>query len=160
MTDKVWRRKTARPIIEFLRQGLTPERLSFTIALGITLGVMPVIGSTMLLCTLAATVFRLNLAAIQLVNCVVYPLQLALLIPFCRIGGWMFRTPQSELSLVYVFALIRTNLFSAVATLWTVTIHAVAAWLLLASLATGLLSLLLLPMFCGMRNQLHTATGE
>ncbi len=129
MRETVWRRKVVRPILEFLRQGLTPEKLSFTIALGITLGVTPVLGSTVLLCTLAAIAFRLNLAAIQLVNWMVYPFQLALLIPFYRLGGWIFRTPPFELSVVSLLALIRTNLFHAIAMLWTVTLHAVVAWL-------------------------------
>jgi uncharacterized protein (DUF2062 family) len=160
MRETVWRSKVVRPILEFLRQGLTPERLSFTIALGITLGVIPVLGSTVLLCTLAAIAFRLNLAAIQLVNWLAYPFQIVLLIPFYRIGGWIFRTPPSELSVVNIFALIRTNLFHAIATLWIVTIHAVVAWLLLGSIATGLLYLLLVPVLGAMRNQLRTETGE
>jgi uncharacterized protein (DUF2062 family) len=160
MSETIWRRRAVRPFLEFLRQGLTPERLSFTIALGITLGVTPVLGSTMLLCTLAAIAFRLNLAAIQLVNWLVYPFQLALVIPFYRLGGWMFKTPPSELSVVHILALIRTNLFHAVATLWTVTLHALAVWLLLGSIATGLLYLLLVPVLCGMRNRLHPETGE
>ena len=160
MIETAWRRKVAQPIVEFLRQGLTPEKLSFTIALGITLGVIPVLGSTALLCTLAAIAFRLNLAAIQLVNWLVYPLQLALLIPFYRIGGWIFRTPPSELSVVHILDLIRSNVFHAIATLWTVTIHAVVAWLLIGSIATGLLYLLLVPVLCSMRNQLRRETGE
>jgi hypothetical protein len=160
MRETVWRRKVVRPIVELLGHGLTPEKLSFTIALGITLGVTPVLGSTLLLCTVAAIAFRLNLAAIHLVNWMVYPFQLVLLIPFYRIGGWMFRTPPSELSVVHILALIRTNLFHAVATLWTVTIHALAAWLLLGSIATGLLYLLLVPVLCAMRKQLRPATGE
>jgi uncharacterized protein (DUF2062 family) len=160
MTETVWRRKVVRPIVEFIRQGLTPEKLSFTIALGITLGVIPILGSTVLLCTLAAIAFRLNLAAIQLVNWLVYPFQLVLLIPFYRIGGWIFRTPPSELSVVHILALIRTNVLHAIATLWTVTAHAVVAWLLLGSIATGLLYLLLVPLLCGMRNQLRHETGE
>jgi uncharacterized protein (DUF2062 family) len=160
MSETLWRRKVVRPFVELLRQGLTPEKLSFTIALGITLGVTPVLGSTALLCTLAAIAFRLNLAAIQLVNWLVYPLQLALLIPFYRIGGWIFRTPPSELSVLHILAMIRTNLLHAIATLWTVTIHAVAAWLLLGSLATGLLYLLLVPVLCSLRNQLRPATGD
>jgi uncharacterized protein (DUF2062 family) len=159
MRETVWRRKVVRPIQEFLRQGLSPEKLSFTIALGITLGVTPVLGSTVLLCMVAAIAFRLNMAAIQLVNWLVYPVQLALLIPFYRIGGWLFRTPPSELSVVHILALIRTNVFYAIATLWTVTIHAVAAWLLLGSIATGLLYLLLVPVLRGMRNQLRPETG-
>jgi len=159
MKETLWQSKIVRPILEFLRQGLTPEKLSFTIALGITLGVVPVLGSTMLLCTVAALVFRLNLAAIQLVNWVVYPFQLALLIPFYRIGGWIFRTPPSELSVVLIVAMFRTNLPHAIASLWTVTIHAVAAWILLGSVATGVLYLLLLPVISGMRNQLRPETG-
>jgi uncharacterized protein (DUF2062 family) len=160
MSETFWRRKIVLPIVEFLRQGLTPQKLSFTIALGITIGVIPVLGSTMLLCTLTAFAFGLNLPAIQLVNWLVYPLQLALLIPFYRIGGWIFRTPPSELSVFHIVALIRTSLFHAIATLWTVTIHAVVAWLLLGSLSTGLLYLLLVPVLSSMRNQLHPATGE
>jgi len=160
MKEAFWKRRVVSPVVELLRQGLTPEKIAITLALGITLGVTPVIGSTALLCTLAAIVFRLNLAAIQLVNWLVYPLQLVLLIPFLRLGAWMFGTKSSELSVTYIFALIRTNLFSAVAILWTVTIHAIVAWLLLGSIATGLLYLLLLPVLSTMRNQLRPATGD
>jgi len=160
MKETLWRRKVVQPQLEFLRQGLTPRRLAFTIALGITLGVTPVLGSTALLCTIAAFAFRLNLAAIQLVNWLVYPLQIALLIPLLRIGAWMFRTQPTELSVVHIFSLIRTNIIQAITTLWTVTIHAVAAWLLLGSIATLLLYLLLVPVLCRMRNQLHPAAGE
>lgn len=160
MRETVWHRKVVQPIFGFLRQGLTPRKLSLTIALGITLGVTPVLGSTMLLCTLASIVFRLNLPAIQLVNWLVYPLQIALLIPFYRIGGWIFRTPPSELSVVHILALIRTNLFHAIATLWTVTIHALAAWLLIGSIATGLLYLLLVPALSSMRKQLRPVAGD
>lgn len=159
MSETLWRSKVVRPMIDLLRQGLTPQKLAITIALGITLGVIPVLGSTALLCTLAAVTFRLNLPAIQLVNWLVYPLQLALLIPFYRLGGWMFRTAPSELSLVHIVALIRANLLHAIATLWTVTMHAVAAWLLVCGIATGLLYLLLVPVLCGLRNQLGSAAG-
>jgi hypothetical protein len=160
MKDPLWRRKVVQPLLEFLRQGLTPQKLAFTIALGITLGVTPVLGSTALLCTLAAVAFRLNLAAIQLVNWLVYPLQIALLVPFLRIGAWMFRNQPSELSVARILAFIRTNVFQAITTLWTVTIHALAAWLLLGSIATWLLYVLLVPVFCRMQTQLDPATGE
>ena len=70
--------------------GITPEKIALSVALGITLGVTPVLGSTSILCFLAAVVFRLNAPAIQLVNYFVYPLQFALLIPFIGIvrGRW------------------------------------------------------------------------
>ncbi len=55
--------------------------------LGIVLGVFPVFGLPTLLCAAAAIVFRLNLAAIQLVNQVSAPLQYALLLPLGRAGA-------------------------------------------------------------------------
>jgi uncharacterized protein (DUF2062 family) len=68
-------------------KGLSPEALALILALGIVLGVFPVFGCPTLLCAMAAVSLRLNLAAIQLVNQVSSPLQLALLIPLGRAGA-------------------------------------------------------------------------
>ncbi len=67
-TDPTPNYRWLRPFIKLLRQGVSPEKIALTISLGIILGVTPVLGSTVLLCTLAAIVLRLNLPAIQLVN--------------------------------------------------------------------------------------------
>ena len=67
--------------------GLSPETIALIFALGLVLGVFPVFGAPTLLCGLAAIAFRLNLAAIQLVNQACSPLQYALLIPLGRAGA-------------------------------------------------------------------------
>ncbi|HUB58966.1 MAG TPA: DUF2062 domain-containing protein, partial [Candidatus Micrarchaeia archaeon] len=54
-------RRMARPILQLLRQGVTPEKLALSIALGAALGVFPVLGTTTALCALAALLLRLNL---------------------------------------------------------------------------------------------------
>ena len=146
MIGEVIRRKVIQPFIELLRQGITPERIALTIALGITLGVTPVLGSASLLCTIAAVALRLNLPAIQLVNGLVYPLQLVLIVPFLRLGAWIFRVAPPAVSVPYLFSLIRANVWHAIATLWTATMHALVAWLVLGCLTTGLLYLLLVPL--------------
>ncbi len=105
-TDSLPDCRWLKPFIQLLRQGMSPEKIALTIALGIILGVTPVLGSTTLLCALAAILLRLNLPAIQLVNGVVYPLQFLLLIPFYRLGAWMFRADASTVSLGGVLALI------------------------------------------------------
>src|SRR5271167_1321027 len=84
-------RKLIQPFIDLLKQGVTPEKIALTVAVGISLGVTPVIGSTTVLCTLAAVALRLNLPGIMVVNGAVYPLQLMLLVPFLRAGAWLFR---------------------------------------------------------------------
>ena len=67
--------------------GLSPETIAMIFVLGLVLGVFPVFGLPTLLCAAAAVLFRLNLAAIQLVNQVSAPLQYALLLPLGRAGA-------------------------------------------------------------------------
>ena len=145
-TEPVSNYRWLRPFLPLLRQGVSPEKIALTIALGIILGVTPVLGSTMLLCTLAAIVFRLNLPAIQLVNGVVYPLQFILLIPFYRLGAWMFGTDASTISLGGVTALIREGVGHAIRTLWVVTMHALLAWLALGMVTLAILYAVLVPL--------------
>jgi uncharacterized protein (DUF2062 family) len=140
------RRKIIQPFIDLLRQGITPERIALTVALGITLGVTPVLGSTSLLCTLAAILLRLNLPAIQLVNGLAYPLQLTMLVPFLKLGAWMFHVAPPAVSVPSLFAMIKANVWHAIATLWTATMHALVAWLVFGCIATGLLYLILVPL--------------
>src|ERR1700679_2600498 len=92
-------RKLIQPFIDLLKQGVTPEKIALTVALGVSLGVTPVIGSTTMLCTLAAVSLRLNLPAILVVNGAVYPLQLILLVPFLRAGAWLFRADGPKISI-------------------------------------------------------------
>jgi uncharacterized protein (DUF2062 family) len=139
-------KKLVEPFVNLLKQGITPEKLALTIALGMILGVTPVIGSTTALCTLAAVALRLNLPAIQLVNGVVYPLQFVLLIPYYRLGAWMFGADASSISLGGVLELIKTGVLHAIQTLWVVTVHALAGWLLTGALAVFLLYLALVPL--------------
>ena len=73
-----------------LQSGLTPQQLSLTLCLGTALGVMPLLWGTTLLCALVAARLKLNQAAMQAVNYCCYPLQLALFLPFCRLGELLF----------------------------------------------------------------------
>ena len=138
-------RKLVMPIIDLLRQGITPEKIAQSLAFGIVLGVFPVLGSTTILCALAAIIFRLNLPAIQLVNYFVYPLQLALLIPFIRFGEILFHSPHVSLSLPFIFRMIKENAWQTTKTYWTSGWHAMVAWCLVGPLAIYLLTKVLTP---------------
>lgn len=135
-----------RPVIELLRQGVTPEKIALSIVFGVTLGVFPVLGSTTALCALAALAFRLNLPAIQIVNYFVYPLQIALLIPFFRLGERLFGAQHLPLSVPQIYAMIHASVTSAIRTLWTTTWHAIVVWCLLAPVAALFLYLVLVPL--------------
>ena len=124
-------KKFAEPAINLMRQGITPEKIAISISLGFALGVFPVLGATTLLCALAAVALRLNIPAIQLVNYLVSPLQLALLIPFMQVGGWLFGSGSTAFSLPEVVSLVRTDTRHAIVILWSSTVRAIGAWLVI-----------------------------
>ena len=152
--------ETARKkLLEFLKMGVAPERLALCIGLGIALGLVPALGTTTLLCTLAAFLFRLNLPAIQLVNYFVYPLQLALLIPFIRAGEWLFGVESLNLSLEIIQRMMKTDLWETVIRLWSATMRAVMVWLLTAPVVVALVYLFMTPLLRKLRLQRLTAAS-
>src|ERR1700684_3938127 len=68
---------------------MSPRRLALTLALGFAVGCIPVVGIPTLVCAALALALRLNLPAIQAANYAVMPLQLLLIVPFVRFGGWL-----------------------------------------------------------------------
>jgi uncharacterized protein (DUF2062 family) len=159
-SDRLARHRWLRPFVDLLRQGMSPEKLALTIALGAVLGVTPVLGSTTILCTLAAMALRLNLPAIQLVNGAVYPLQFLLLIPFYKAGAWIFRTDASGISVEGVVQLIRVGIPHAISALWVVTMHALVAWLVLGAAAATILYVMLLPLIREIWRWTHAHRGK
>jgi uncharacterized protein (DUF2062 family) len=75
---------------KWLRQSVSPQRLALTLALGIAIGCIPVVGVPTLICAALAVVLKLNLPAIQAANYAVMPLQLLLIVPFVHLGGRLF----------------------------------------------------------------------
>ena len=81
-----WRRRLRDPLVSLLKQGLSPERLALSLALGLVLGLFPIVGATTLLCLAAGFALRLNHVALQLANHLAYPLQLPLILACVRLG--------------------------------------------------------------------------
>ena len=137
MRDRL--RSVAKPIRDLFLQGTSPEKIALCLSCGVTLAVFPVIGATTLLCLAAALALRLNLPAIQAVNYLASPLQLALLLPLIRAGEFLFGAPPSPFSATEIFSMVRETPGLAIATLWNSTLRAVVAWALLAPFALAIL---------------------
>ena len=73
-------------IISSLRD-LSPENAALLLTIGLVLGIFPVYGLPTILCILASLVARVNFAALQIVNQLSWPLQIAMLVPFARLGS-------------------------------------------------------------------------
>lgn len=147
MSNGFLMRRLVRPLLELLREGVTPEKLSLSIALGIVLGLIPVIGINTALCAVIALTWRLNLPAIQMVNYFVYPLQIVLLLPFFRVGEKLFGARHLPVRIEQVRGMIRSNLWGAMRLLWTTTWHALVVWAMAAPFAAVLIYVLLVPTF-------------
>jgi uncharacterized protein (DUF2062 family) len=108
--------------------GLTPQKLALTLCLGTAFGIIPLVWGTSLICVIIAQVFRLNHIALQSVNYLLWPVHLALLIPFFKLGAWLFPwgppvPPQILTTLAQSPGMSSLNILG-----W-ITLKALAAWM-------------------------------
>jgi hypothetical protein len=132
------------PIVQQLKQGITPQKIALTLALGGVLGIFPILGATTLLCAIAGVWLRLNQPIIQLVNYLVYPLQIALLIPFYRAGERLFGAePVPIVDVAGLIARFGAGPWQFILDYGLVGLYGIAVWCLaappLAALAYALL---------------------
>jgi uncharacterized protein (DUF2062 family) len=140
-------RRILEPLLALLTQGISPDRLALCVAIGVVVGNIPILGVSTILCAAIALAFRLNLAAIQIVQAAMAPTQLLLIIPFVRLGEWILRVPPEPVSIQQGMALLAQSAGHAIAVLWDAILHAGLAWLLVAPLAVYSMYKLLTPVF-------------
>ncbi|WP_262888706.1 DUF2062 domain-containing protein [Pontibacter pamirensis] len=140
-----FKRRVGLPVLNLLRQGMTPHKLAATVAAGTVIGIMPALGLTTILCTAVAARFRLNIAATVLVSYLVQPLQLLLALPFIRMGISLFGLSELRLSLTEMQAMFKADWLHALNKLWQACLAGVSVWGLMALPLGGLLYVLLLP---------------
>ncbi len=141
------RRYVVNPVLALLEQGLTPEKLALSLALGVVCGLFPVLGATTLLCVTFGFALRLSHAALQLANYVVYPMQVALILAFVRLGERTVNAPPMAISLPAILASARENPGLFLERFGLTGLHAILGWALVAPLLgvglyVGLLPLL------------------
>jgi uncharacterized protein (DUF2062 family) len=87
--------KTIFSRIASLMRDLSPEDVALLLAVGLVLGIFPLCGIPTILCILASLVLRVNFPALQIVNQLSWPLQIAMLVPLARLGSRM-SAPSNE----------------------------------------------------------------
>ena len=133
-------------ILEWLQCGLAPRQLAFTLALGFAIGCIPLLGVTSAICALLALMLRLNMPAIQAANWVAMPLQVVLLIPFLRLGHWLFRGKQAAFNPAQLLVQIEAAPWHSLLQMSGLFGHAVLAWMITAGPALVLMTVLLTPL--------------
>lgn len=74
-----------------LRQGWGPESLCRAVAWGVTVGVFPIYGLTTALLGVIGYVGKMNHAVLQAFNYLVAPVKVAMILPFIRLGEFLFQ---------------------------------------------------------------------
>lgn len=123
-----WRRRLLQPLLNLLKQGLTPQQLALTLVLGTATGLVPVLGITTLMATTLAVRLRLNVAATLLIAHLWSPVQLLLLIPLMSQGAKLWGSQGPALSLEKLQYLFSHDTLGALRLLWHAILGGLALW--------------------------------
>ncbi|KAJ7949939.1 E3 ubiquitin-protein ligase [Quillaja saponaria] len=151
--------KIVDPLILILRRGAEPNQLAFSAALGISLGIFPICGVTVLLCGVAIAVLGTHCHAptVMLANFVATPIELSLVVPFLRFGEVISGGPHFPLT-ADAFKKVLTGQASR-DVLLSIS-HALLGWLVAVPFILGLLHILLLPCFKMLVHKFNTAPSS
>lgn len=148
-TRTFWQRRVRDPIVAQLTQGITPEKIALTIAVGSALALFPILGTTTLLCFLVGLALRLNQPIIQLINQAFWPIHIPVIFACVRFGEKIFGVRHEHLSI----RAMRTQLWDEPARFFhdfgAVALHAVVAWAILAPVYVAAVYYVALPLMRG-----------
>lgn len=118
-----------RLVIELCCSGLDDHSAALAIALGTTLGLLPLPWGTSLLCALLAWLLRLNQPLAQALNYLCYPLQIALYLPFCKLGIRCFAADDFAVALPADWKGLAARAGELAGGLWQANLYGLGAWL-------------------------------
>uniref|UniRef100_A0A0E0DKU9 DUF2062 domain-containing protein n=1 Tax=Oryza meridionalis TaxID=40149 RepID=A0A0E0DKU9_9ORYZ len=138
--------KVVDPLMQVVRRGAEPKQLAFSAALGVTLGIFPICGTTVILCGVAIAMLgsRCNAVTVMVLNFVVTPLELSLIVPFLRFGEVITGSGHFPLT-SDAFKKVITGQASKDVMLSIV--HAMLGWLIAAPFALAALYMVFIPCF-------------
>lgn len=141
-----------------MRQGTSPKALALSTTLGVMLGLFPVYGITTWLIPLIALHLRLNVVLMLALSYLAWPVQVLLIVPFLRIGEWIWNMPPFPFSLEKIQAAFQASFLNALNDFWLANLCAAGGWLAVG-LPVGAVGYFLLKFVFEKRSS-RTATTE
>ena len=127
-----WQRWIVLPVKKQLTQGITPEKLGWTIGAGLAAGIFPILGSTSILAFFVALVFRLNQPVIHIFSTMMYPVHLATILVFIRLGQKMHGVELIRFSIPELFARFKEDWLQFAKDFGLAAWHGITVWLIAA----------------------------
>lgn len=96
-------------IIEQIKMGVTPEKLSQSVVTGVIIGIFPILGTTTILTALVATKLKLNHVVTQTVHYLMYPVQLLMIPIYIKTVGLIFDVGDTPIRPDLILAQFRAS---------------------------------------------------
>ena len=136
------------PLIRQLTQGITPEKIALTLAVGSACALFPILGTATLLCLIVGIALKLNQPLIQMVNALCTIPHLFVVYGLIRLGEFLsgappsrftvsdfvFRAPHNHLRLWIVLESMWREQGIIIHRIEDYVLHAVLAWAIVAPL--------------------------
>ena len=149
----MWQRWIVNPVMGLLRRGADPEKLAWSLALGLVVGVNPLLGSTTVVVLGLAAALRLNLVASQVGNHAVYPVQILMFPVFIKLGAVAFKTEKLPLEGHALWYAVKHHPWDTTRLLWSWEWHALVVWAVVAVVAVPAIALGIRPVLRHMQER-------
>ncbi len=157
--ESFWRRRVLAPVLAQLTQGVTPDRIALTLAVGTACSLLPFLGFTALLNLGVGLWLRLNQPILQTLNQLLGPLQLALILAYVRIGEKIWGAESMPLSIGILMKAFKDDPWTFLRRFGWTGVHAATAWGLSVPLIVGALYFGLRPLLRRFGRR-HSATAS
>jgi uncharacterized protein (DUF2062 family) len=141
----LWQRRVRDPIVAQLTQGITPEKIALTIAVGSACALFPILGTTTILCFLVALALRLNQPIVQLINQALWPVHVPAIYLCLRFGNRLFGVEHVPFHLRHMQQMLWHEPALFFRQFGAAALHAIVAWALLAPIYIGIVYAISLP---------------
>ena len=139
-TPGFWRRRLINPLLAQLTQGVTPDRLAATLAVGTACSLFPFLGFTSLLNLVVGLRLRMNQPILQTLNQLLGPVHLLMILVYVRFGEWLWRSDEAHFTVGEVVRTFRDEtLLVFLERFGWAGIHALTAWLVTTPVLIALL---------------------
>jgi uncharacterized protein (DUF2062 family) len=129
---RFWQRWLVDPVLRQLTQGVTPQKISLSIAVGSAMALFPILGTTTTLCIIAGIALGLNQPIIQGVNALCTFIYFPLIYAFVRLGDTLAMSGKSDLNIPVMISLATHHPRDFVHQFGVTALHAMLGWVVVA----------------------------
>ncbi|MBP6759763.1 MAG: DUF2062 domain-containing protein [Flavobacterium sp.] len=120
-------------ITVLFKQGLTPKEISKSIIVSGLISTIPILGVSTFIITTISLKSKLNLPIMIALSYLMWPIQILLIIPFIRVGEFIFSVPQNHHTVEEIISSFQNSFFQTLGQLSFELLCGLGGWLLTAT---------------------------